>query len=106
MGDDPDLRARRGTRDHAGERLDQVGVEAGLGLVQGDERRQSICQQRAREREVAQRAVGQFRGFEHALGIVGQDQPERGGALRLGHDELRARKCVADRAVEESLPYA
>ena len=86
--------------DHAGERLEQVGVEARLRLVQGDERGQPIAEQRARQREVAQRAVRKLARIEHPLGIVGQHQAEGGRLARRRHHQPGARERVVDDAAE------
>src|SRR6266849_450871 len=72
----PDLRAFRGFGDKARERGQKIGMQARLGLVQGNERRQAIGKECAGECEVAQRTVGQFARIEQALGVFGKDQAE------------------------------
>jgi hypothetical protein len=72
MGDDPDLRPLGGARDHAGQRFEQLRMQARFGLVQRDECGQAVAEQRAGERELTQRAVRKLGGLEHALWIVGE----------------------------------
>jgi hypothetical protein len=70
VGDEPDLRARRRVGDETGQRLQEIGVEARLRLVEGNEGGQPIGQQQADQREVAERAVGQLGGLEDAVRIL------------------------------------
>jgi hypothetical protein len=100
MGHEPDLGAFCGPRDQPRQRIHEIGMQAGLGLVQGDERRQAVSEQGAREGEVAQGAVRQFRRIEDPDGDVGKAQAEAGVTARLGDDEPRTREGGVDGLVD------
>jgi hypothetical protein len=57
MGDQPDLRSFGRLGDQARQRLEQVGMQAALRLVERDERRQAQRQQRPGQRQITQRAI-------------------------------------------------
>jgi hypothetical protein len=85
----PDLRAFRRHGDETRKRPEQVRMQAGLRLVEGDESRQSIGEQRAGKGEVAQRAVGELARIEDALGMVG----DAGTCLPLNPPHLPTTLC-------------
>jgi hypothetical protein len=64
---DPKLRVAAGADDEASERFQQVGVDAGFRLVQGEKGWWSRREERCKEREVVERAVGKLAGFERTL---------------------------------------
>ena len=57
MGGDEDLAALAGIRDQLGKRWQQVGMEAGLGLVERQERGRAGGQERCDETQIPQRSV-------------------------------------------------
>ena len=95
MRHDDDLRALRRLDNQAGQRRQQVRVEAGLRLVQHEKRRRTRRQQRRDPQQVAQGAVRQ---------LTGAERPEQPTLLHLDAEpalgdadrDVRAREGVVD----------
>ena len=69
MSYDPHLRAFGGANDQPCQRFQEVRMQARFRLVQRDEAGQTIAEQGAGKRQIAQRAVGQLVRLEHAFRV-------------------------------------
>ena len=100
VGHHPDLGALGGFGDDPGQRRKQLRMKARFGFVERNQRRQPIGEQGPHQRQELQRAIGQFRCAECALGHVREGEREAGLALRHENVEPGARKGVLDCGVQ------
>ena len=76
---------------------EQRGMEARLGLVEGNQRRQAVAHEGAEQAQVFQRAVGQLVRPERPRQIR-KLEIEAAPASLLAGAKLGARECIVDRA--------
>lgn len=74
-------------------------MQAGLGFVQRDERRQAVAHEDREQADVFQRAVGEFMGPERPRHVL-QLQSEFAPAALFPCTELGARECITDRILQ------
>jgi hypothetical protein len=99
VGDDDDLRAFAGGGDETRERRQQVGMKAGLRLVEDHEAGRARCEQCGGPEEKAQRAVGELRGGERAEQAVLLEPEVEAAGLHFDA-EAAAGKGVVDGAMQ------
>jgi sugar (pentulose or hexulose) kinase len=85
MGRDPELGGPGCVDDQACERRQEVRVEAGFGLIQGEEGRGPRRQERGEQTQIAERPVGQLARLERAPDARDLEQHVEARPIRFDH---------------------
>jgi len=91
------LAASKAESDQARKRAEQRRMQASLGFVERNQRRQPVRHQRTQQAEIFQRAIRQFGCAEKTLRQLGEQKAELGAIAFIRDLKLRAREGVVDR---------